>query len=147
MTHAATGCGGAACGCGGHAAAPPPSVNGVFLLAKGEQVDPDALRERAWSELLRQEAVRRGLLPAHEDLEAPGLSMGDQLVVEGMLDEAADVGAPSEEECRRFYEARQSQYVEGAQVRARHILFAVTAGVDVQKLAARAEQALPPLTH
>jgi peptidyl-prolyl cis-trans isomerase C len=147
MTHAATGCGGASCGCGGHADAQRPSVNGVFLLAEGEQVGADALRERAWSELLRQETVRRGLLPPHEDPEAPGLSMGDQLVVESMLDEAADVPAPTEDECRRYYEARQSRYVEGAQARARHILFGVTAGVDVQKLAARAEQALLSLTH
>src|SRR3569832_224222 len=147
MTHAATGCGGASCGCGAHADAQRPSVNGVFLLAEGEQVGADALRERAWSELRRQEAVRRGLLPPLEDPEAPGLSMGDQLVVESMLDEAADVPAPTEDECRRYYEARQSRYVEGAQVRARHILIAVTAGVDVQKLAARAEQALLSLTH
>lgn len=147
MTHAATGCGGGSCGCGGQAASPRASVNGVLLVAEGEQVGDEAVRERAWSELLRQEAVRRGMLPPHGDLEAPGLSMGDQLVVEGMLDEIADVQAPTEDECRRYYEARQSQFVEGAQVHARHILFAVTDGVDVQKLAARAEEALLSLTH
>jgi peptidyl-prolyl cis-trans isomerase C len=147
MTHAATGCGGASCGCGGQAAAPPPSVNGVFLVAEGEQVGDDSLRERAWSELLRQEAARRGLLPAHDDSEAPGLSLGDQLVVEGMLDEAVDVQSPTEDECRRSYEARKPDFVEGAQAHARHILFAVTPGVDVRLLAARAEQALLSLTQ
>ena len=34
-----------------------PSINDIALLAPGERLDPDSLRERAWGELLRQEAV------------------------------------------------------------------------------------------
>lgn len=142
------GCGSGSCGCGGHdGASPVPSVNGFTLAIENEHVDDDTLRERAWSELLRQEAVRRQLLPAHVDSQAPALSAGDQRVIEAMLDDAVQVAEPSEDECRRYYEARQEQFVEGAQVHARHILFAVTDGVDVRKLAARAEQALLELTH
>jgi peptidyl-prolyl cis-trans isomerase C len=105
------------------------------------------LREMAWAELLRQEAARRGLLPRHMDLEAPALSEGDRRVIERMLDDAVQVPAPTPEECRRYYEARKSHYVQGRLVHARHILFAVTEGVDVSKLAVRAEQALLELSR
>lgn len=143
-----TGCGGGTCGCGGHHVAPTrAAVNGISLAADGEQVDDDTLRERAWSELLRQEAVRRGVLPPHLDLEAPALSPGDQQAIEAMLERTVQVPEPTEQECRRYYDARQSQFEDGARVQARHILFAVTGGVDVQKLAARAEQALLSLTR
>ncbi|HKB53310.1 MAG TPA: peptidylprolyl isomerase [Ramlibacter sp.] len=140
-------CAAASCGCGGHDGSHQrPAVNGIALTAGSEQVDQDTLRERAWSELLRQDAVRQGLLPPRVELEAPALSRDDQRVIEAMLERAVPTVAPSEDECRRFYEARQSRFVEGAQVHARHILFAVTAGVDVRKLVARAEQALLELT-
>lgn len=149
MTSAANpgGCGGGSCGCGGHAAPPVASVNGMALAAQDERVGDDVLRERAWSELLRQEAVRQELLPPHVDQEAPQLSPGDQGVIESMLDRAVQLTEPTEDECRRYYDARRDQFVQGAQVHARHILFAVTAGIDVQKLAGRAEQALLELTH
>jgi peptidyl-prolyl cis-trans isomerase C len=145
---APSGCGGGTCGCGNtQAPATRASVNGIALAGASEQVDDDGLRERAWSELLRQEAVRQGLLPVHADLEAPALSPGDQQVIEEMLERGVPVPAPTEDECRRYYQARQAQYIEGAQAHARHILFAVTAGVDVQQLAGRAEQALLSLTR
>jgi peptidyl-prolyl cis-trans isomerase C len=142
------GCGSEAC-CGGmgEAAHRPPTVNGIALTGANEHVDDDGLRERAWSELLRQEAVRHGLLPVHADIEAPALSPGDQQVIEEMLERGVPVPEPTEDECRRYYEARQAQYIEGAQAHARHILFAVTAGIDVQQLAGRAEQALLSLTR
>ena len=142
------GCGGGHCGCGGHDLAPSAaSVNGILIGLANEHVAADALRERAWSELLRQEAVRQGLLPRHADVEAPALSPGDQQVIEAMLDRLVPAPVPTEDECRRLYEASASRFEEGAQVHARHILFAVTAGVDVGRLAARAEQALLELTH
>jgi len=137
-----TGCGGGSCGCGGAVQAAPASVNGIALYGVGEHLDDEALRERAWGELLRQEAVRQRLLPSHRDGTAPALSVGDQEVIAAMLERAVPVPAPTDDECRRYHAARQSQYVQGAKVHARHILFAVTAGVDVHKLAARAEQAL-----
>ena len=57
------------------------------------------------------------------------------------------VPQPTDDECRRYYEARQDRYVEGRLVHVRHILFAVTNGVDVHALAARAEQALLELSR
>jgi peptidyl-prolyl cis-trans isomerase C len=140
------GCGGGTCGCGSsHAAS--PSINGIALHGMSERVDEEALRERAWSELLRQEAVRQGLLPRQADLAAPALSPADQEVIEAMLERSVRVPAPTLEECRRYYEARTSQFVQGALVHARHILFAVTPGVDVHKLVLRAEQALLELSR
>jgi peptidyl-prolyl cis-trans isomerase C len=140
------GCGGGTCGCGSAHAA-PPSINGIALHGMSERVDEDALRERAWGELLRQEAVRQGLLPRQDDVAAPSLSPGDQEVIEAMLERSVRVPAPTVEECRRYYEARTSQFVQGALVHARHILFAVTNGVDVHKLVLRAEQALLELSR
>ncbi len=152
-----TGCGSGNCGCGGGGsgaggaekppATAPASVNGITIQAAGEELSEQDLRERAWAELLRQEAVRRELLPRHADLEAPALSIGDQRVIETMLDTAVQVPSPSAEECHRYYEARKEQFVEGRLVHARHILFAVTSGVDVHALSRRAEQALIELTR
>jgi len=147
----ASGCGGSSCSCGGgKGAAPSPepiaTINGLALHEAGHRPDDATLRERAWGELLRQEAVRQGLLPRHGDLEAPELSLGDQQTIAAMLEADAPVAQPTADECRRYYDARKSHFVEGRQVRARHILFAVTAGVDIRKLAARAEQALNELS-
>lgn len=144
----ANGCGGGSCGCASGATAHDAAcVNGVALHAAGETLDEGALRELAWGELLRQEAVRQGLLPRHDGAGAAALSEGDQQVIEAMLDRAVPVPVASDEECRRYYESRKTRFVQGAQVHARHILFAVTPGVDVGKLAARAEQALLELSH
>jgi peptidyl-prolyl cis-trans isomerase C len=147
----ADGCGGGNCTCGGgtgtaRSADLVATINGIALHEAGRRPGDADLRERAWGELLRQEAVRQGLLPRHGDVEAPELSLGDQHTIAAMLDTAAPVAQPTADECRRYYQARQSHFVEGRQVRARHILFAVTAGVDVRKLAARAEQALTELS-
>lgn len=143
-----TGCGGGNCGCGGASTpAATASVGGVALHAPGEYLDEDSLRERAWGELLRQEAMRQGLLPQRHNCSAPVLSPADQEIIQAMLEREIDAPAPSDEECRRYFESRKSHFVQGAQVHARHILFAVTPGVDVTRLAARAEQALLELSH
>ena len=144
-----SGCGGGTCGCGGGntAQAAPASINGVALHAPGERLDESALRERAWSELLRQEAVRQGVLPRHDGAQAPDLAAADQAAIEAMLERTIQVPVPTAEECSRYYESRKTHFVQGALVHARHILFAVTSGVDVHKLAARAEQALLELSR
>lgn len=142
MNAASHGCGGGNCSCGGMAQRPVPTVNGIAIAESGEQVDEIELRERAWAELLRQEAVRRGLLPKINVLEAPQLGVGDQQVIETMLQEEVQVPAPGDEECRRYYDANKARFVEGKQVHLRHILFAVTSGVDVHRLAVRAEETL-----
>jgi peptidyl-prolyl cis-trans isomerase C len=121
----------------------------VGAFVRAEPAEIAALRERAWSELLRQEAARQGLLPPHGDDEAPALSAGDRQVIEAMLERLVPVPvpAPTDDECRRYYESRKSEFVQDAQVHARHILFAVTPAVDVHKLVIRAEQALLELTR
>lgn len=144
MSPATGGCGSGSCGCGGaaKAAQAPASINGIALHAPGEPVDGDELRERAWSELLRQEAVRRGLLPRRNVLDAPQLTPGEQQAIEAMLEQEAPLPAPGDDECRRYYEANRQRFVDGRQVHLRHILFAVTDGVDVHRLAVKAEEVL-----
>jgi peptidyl-prolyl cis-trans isomerase C len=154
-----TGCGGGACTCGGtaqpsllaceaSAQAPVATVNGIALHLPGERLAESELRERAWAELLRQEAVRQRLLapPDGGSLEAPVLSANDRQAIEAMLENAVSVPHPTEDECHRYYDARQAHFVEGRMVHARHILFAVTSGVNVHALAIRAEKALLELS-
>ncbi len=118
------------------------AINGVALHLPGERPDEYSLRELAWAELLRQEAVARGLLPPSEALLAPRLGTAEQAVIQQMLDDEIEVPMPSEGECRRYYAARSAHFAIGRRVHARHILFAVTQGINVAALAARAEQAL-----
>lgn len=136
---------GGVCTCGG-ATPPAAAVNGIALHAPGERLEPEELRERAWAELLRQEAVRTGWLPWQGVLQAPRPGAEEESAICQMLDEALPLQRASDEECARYYAANSRRYVQGRKVHARHILFAVTAGVDVRALARRAEQALLELT-
>jgi peptidyl-prolyl cis-trans isomerase C len=52
------------------------------------------------------------------------------------------VPEPSEDDCRRHFTAHAQSFSTGERVRLRHILFAVTPGVDVVALRKRAEAAL-----
>jgi peptidyl-prolyl cis-trans isomerase C len=47
-----------------------------------------------------------------------------------------------EESCRRFHAANAARFAVGERARLRHVLFAVTAGVDVDALRQRAEDCL-----
>jgi peptidyl-prolyl cis-trans isomerase C len=147
MSHASTpGCGSGACQCGEAASATIPAINGLALLAPDEHLDPETLMERAWGELLRQEAVRRGLLPRQAAPLARPLAEPDRRVIEEMLETSVPLAAPDAQECRRYYEANLARYVTGRAAHLRHILFAVTDGIDVEALARRAEEALRQLT-
>ena len=139
------GCGGGgACGCASKAAATEPvaSINGITLHAPGQRPDDETLRERAYTELLRQQAVLAGLLPRRAVLEAPELNEEELIALETMVDAAVQVPAPTDEECQRYFDARKNQYVVGQAVHLRHILFAVTPGVNVQALSVHADKAL-----
>ena len=72
-----------------------PSINGIALLAPGERLDPETLRERAWGELLRQEAVRQGLLPAVDATVAPTLDEREEAVIHRLLDEQVPLRQPT----------------------------------------------------
>lgn len=123
------------------------SINGVSLQESGESVDEGTLRERAWGELLRQRAVSLGVLPPHAGNVAPLLSDQDRMRIEAMLQDEVKLPDPSEAECRRYFDAHRDQFVEGQALQVRHILFAVTQGVDVHALTRRAEQALLELSR
>lgn len=119
------------------------SVNGIALHLQGEQPPRDELRQRAYTELLRQAAIGAGLLSADDPAPHDGIpTEAASAAIERLLDRAVQVPEPAEDACRRYYAAHQAHYRRGERVQARHILFAVTPGVDVQQLRARAEHVL-----
>lgn len=121
----------------------PAHINGVVLHAAGETLSAPELRQRACSELLRQAAIAEGLLDASDKPFDDGvLSEQASSAIEQLLERKLVIPEPLEEECRRHHSAHQATYSSGERVRARHILFAVTQGVDVQALRQRAEAAL-----
>ncbi len=115
-------------------------INGVALHAPGEALTPEALRQRACTELLRQAAQRAGLLESADKAGADGvISEAAAAAIETLLEREVVVPEPSEDACRRHYAANQGAWRTGARVRVRHILFAVTPGVDVAALRKQAE--------
>jgi peptidyl-prolyl cis-trans isomerase C len=119
------------------------SINGVVISMEGEPVATDELRQRACTELLRQAAQTRGLLAADDRTSSDGvISDAAAGAIETLLEQELGMQEPSEEECRRHFEAHRAEFREGERVLARHILFAVTPGVDVVALRKRAEAAL-----
>lgn len=119
------------------------SVNDVALHAAGEVLSSDELRQRACSELLRQAAIAEGLLPVSDSPAADGaMSEEASAAIETLLDKSLTIPEPSEEACRRHHAAHQAVYSTGERVNVRHILFAVTQGVDVVALRNRAETSL-----
>jgi len=119
---------------------PVARINGVALNAPRESLLPEALRQRACAELLRQAAQAAGLLAASDAAPIDGVvSEAASVAIEALLEQSLKVPDPSEEACRRYYAAHEGSYRTGERVRARHILFAVTPGVDVVALRKRAE--------
>lgn len=118
------------------------SVNGVPLHEPGDVPPLGELHERAYAELLRQEAVRQGRLPALAVDLAPEADEAMRMTIEDMLDEVVTTPPLSDEACKRHYAANQQHFKVGQASLVRHILFAVMPGVDVQALARRAEVAL-----
>jgi len=122
---------------------PAPRINGVPLCAESETLPVEVLRQRACTELLRQAALKEGLLA--EDDPAPDdgiISDAASAAIELLLERKLVTPEPAEADCRRYYEAHAGRYRTGERVRVRHILFAVTPGVDVAALRKRAELAL-----
>lgn len=139
---ASQGCGSAHCACSGQLQIVPASINGVALHEPGQALDADTLRERAWAELLRQRAVHLGRLPRVNVLVAPELGAAEQQAIEAMTEDEVRAPEPTDEECRRYYEANKPHFIVGQALHVRHILFAVTPGVNVHALTQRAEAAL-----
>ncbi len=126
----------------GRAIVPGPvaSVNGVALHAEGEHPNEESLRQMACSELLRQAAQQSGLLAADDEPMTGGVqSEAATDAIEALLERELKVPEPSDEACARYYAAHEARYRTDEEVNARHILFAVTPGVDVVALRNRAE--------
>jgi peptidyl-prolyl cis-trans isomerase C len=153
-----SGCGGggAGCGCGQgggvaevleQAEAPvlrdSLRVNGVPVSQAHEQLSDDEARQRAHTELLRQAAQRAGLLAASDVAQRDGSTSAQATqAIEALIAQAVVVPEPSLEACRRHFAAHAARYCVGERVLLRHILFAVTPGVDVSALRRRAESTL-----
>lgn len=120
------------------------SINGVALHNAGDALTADELRQRAYAELLRQTAIQKGLLDANDDPGTDGMaSEAASTAIETLLEQELLVPEPSEEACRRHHAANQaSHYTTGERVHVRHILFAVTPGVDLNALRKQAEGTL-----
>ncbi len=110
----------------------PITINGVA-------VDGDAWptpQLAAVHELLRQRARALGLL-------ADGASNADaERAIERTLAEEVAVPEPTDEECRRWYEANAGRFRSGDLVCARHILFQITPGAPVAAVCNLAETIL-----
>jgi len=129
---------------GGSGDPPQPMVNGVPLTQPGEAVPADELRRRAGVELLRQAAIRAGLLAAADAPAQHGVpSEAASQAIEVLLGDALPLPTPPDEAaCRRYYAAQPERYATGEHAHLRHVLFAVTPGVDVVALRQRAEATL-----
>lgn len=158
-----SGCGGGhgGCGCGGKSESshhhdlpvmsaplvdpddPVARINGVALHAPGRRPDEPDLRQRACAELLRQAAVQSGLL---DKGDVPQLDGSVSAAASGAIDELLAVELrlpePDEQALRRHHAAHASRFSAGERVQLRHVLFAVTPGVDVNLLRKRAEALL-----
>lgn len=118
-------------------------VNGIAVSGEHETLSPDELRGRTCTELLRQAAQSSGLLPADDTPGADGvISEQACAAIDALIERSVRVPAPSDEACRRHYDAHHGRYTTGEKVRLRHILFAVTPGVNVNALRSRAESVL-----
>lgn len=120
-----------------------PAVNGVPLAAAGEAPEAETLRQRACQELLRQAAIGAGLLEADDPAPVDGAcSEAASAAIEALLDAELQLPEPSDDACRRHHAAQRGRYAIGERVQLRHVLFAVTPGVDVNALRQRAEACL-----
>lgn len=118
-------------------------INGVALNDESEVLAPEALRQRAYTELLRQAAVRDGLLDSDAAAAVDGVvSEAASQAIDAWLEAELHLPEPADEACRRHHAAHPARYRTGEQVRARHILFAVMPGTDVVALRNRAETCL-----
>jgi peptidyl-prolyl cis-trans isomerase C len=112
------------------------SVNGVDVAIAAD-VNPELAAAR---ELLRQRALALGIL----DLASADGTAIDEAIEEVLAREVA-VPSPTEDECRRYYDAHPQEFQSGDLVHARHILFQVTPAVRIPEIRARAEQTLNEL--
>ncbi|MFN3861508.1 MAG: peptidylprolyl isomerase [Roseateles sp.] len=116
------------------------AVNDIAIATPDEALDEAQLRQRACTELLRQRAMQLGLLDADDPTpEAGAISEAASAAIEALLAQELAGPEPDEAACRRHYEANAKHFAQGERLQVRHILFAVTPGVDVGLLRQKAE--------
>jgi peptidyl-prolyl cis-trans isomerase C len=104
------------------------------------------VQAQATLELLRDAAVHAGLLDAEDPPPADGVaSEATAQAIEALLERELQVPEPDEAACRRHFAAQPARFGHGERARLRHVLFAVTPGVDVVLLRQRAEACLVDL--
>ncbi len=118
------------------------TVNSVPLHTLAEVLPPAALRQRACTELLRQAAIARGLLDPADPATSDSPTSAAADAIDKLLEHELRIPEPNEEACRRYHAAHRSRYAVGERVQARHVLFAVMPGVNVEALRQRAEACL-----
>lgn len=122
---------------------PVAAINGIALHEVGQLLDEETLRQRACTELLRQAAQQAGLLSSDDMPGTDGAtSAAASAAIEQLLERELPIPEPSEEACRRYHEAHPAAHAHGERAQLRHVLFAVTPGVDVKQLRLRAEAML-----
>lgn len=127
----------------GEAGAEVARINNTPLHAPGQRPPERELRQRACTELLRQAAQREGLLGADDAAGDDGvISERASQAIEQLLEQSLHLPEPGEDACRRHFDANPARFALGERVRLRHVLFAVTPGVDVRALTQRAETLL-----
>lgn len=127
----------------GEAGAEVARINATPLHAPGQRPPERELRQRACTELLRQAAQREGLLGADDAAGDDGvISERASQAIEQLLEQSLHMPEPGEDACRRHFDANPARFAQGERVRLRHVLFAVTPGVDVRALTQRAEALL-----
>ena len=125
-----------------------PEVNGVPLADEGETLTAAELRQRACTELLRQTAIAAGLLDGADPAPLAGaITEAASAAIEALLEQELKLPEPTDEACRRHHAAHAGRLAIGERVHARHVLFAVTPGVDVNALRRRAEACLLDLRN
>ena len=118
-------------------------INGVALNRMAERLALEDLRQRACTELLRQAAMQAGLLAATDAAPSDGVvSEAASRAINVLLERELQLPEPSHEACQRHFAAHPARYRSGERVQVRHILFAVTPGMDVVALRNRAETCL-----
>jgi peptidyl-prolyl cis-trans isomerase C len=118
-------------------------INGIALNRASEALSPEELRQRACTELLRQAAIGAGLLDPADTAPVDGaISEAASTAIDAWLEREICLPDPSDDACRRHFAAHPARYRSGERVQVRHILFAVTPGMDVVALRNRAETCL-----
>ncbi len=122
---------------------PVARVNHVVLCDANAELDVQTLRQWACTELLRQEAIKSSLLAPDDPVPVDGvISEAAGAAIERLLEQRLQLPAADDQACQRYYKAHSARFETGETVVLRHILFAVSPGVDVAALRRRAESCL-----